>query len=74
MGRGETHAPTLVRRPFSFRSAHNSSVKKTPKPLAILTGFLPLTVPSAGHAAQTKPTTFDLIATSISDRLFAATL
>ena len=39
MGSGETHAPTLVRRPFSVRSTHNSSVKKTPKLLAVLTGF-----------------------------------
>ena len=55
MGRGETHAPTLVRRPFSLRPTHDSSVKKTPKLLAVLTGF-------------------DLLAASISDRLFAATI
>jgi hypothetical protein len=55
MVRGETHAPTLVRRPFSFRPTHNSSVKKTPKLLAVLTGF-------------------GLLATSINDRLFAATV
>ena len=55
MGRGETHAPTLVRRPFSFRPTQDSSVKKTPKSFAILTCF-------------------DLLAASIRDRLFAATV
>ena len=49
-------------------------MKKTPKLLAVLTGFLPLTVPSAGHAGQAKSTTVDLPAASISDRLFGATV